>query len=59
MMNVSSLFVCCCYCLHSLDSYRARDNLINAEKAEAYIQQLLNAKRSENQQLELFEVSPS
>ena len=40
------------------DSYRARDNLIKAEKAEAYIQQLLAAKRREDQ-LELFEVAPS
>jgi len=40
------------------DSYQARDNLIKAEKAEEYIQQLLAAKRSEDQ-LELFEVSPS
>ena len=37
------------------DSYQARDSLINEEKAEAYIQQLLNAKVDKSSQLDLFD----
>ncbi len=37
------------------DSYQARDSLINEDKAEAYIQQLLNAKVDQNSQLNLFD----
>ncbi len=36
------------------ESYHDQDNLINADKAEAYIQQLLNAKVDQDSQLNLF-----